>query len=192
MTPAEQTIFDSIYLPDGALGGQERLVPRPNSQAETPEGALMSSGSKCPRWKGGVVVRNNYRYIFLPQHPRVDNNGYVREHILVAERALGEFLKDDEVVHHLNEDTLDNRQENLMVCESEAVHQIIHRRARAFYACGNPDWLRCILCKKHDDPEKMYVRIYRDGRCCWGRHRKCHAESEKQRSKVKALCLHFN
>lgn len=51
----------------------------------------------------------------MPEHPNARKNGYVSEHVLVMSRILGRPLRSDEVVHHRNEDRLDNRPENLEV-----------------------------------------------------------------------------
>ena len=50
------------------------------------------------------------------EHPRAPaNSGYVFEHILVVEMALGRYLAPTETVHHLNGVKDDNRRENLEV-----------------------------------------------------------------------------
>jgi len=75
------------------------------------------------------------------------------EHILVAEKALGKRLPTGAVVHHVDENKSNNVPANLVVCPDEAYHRLIHRRMDALDACGNPDFRKCPLCEKYDDPE---------------------------------------
>jgi hypothetical protein len=67
-------------------------------------------------WNGGrTTTVVGYVRVRRPDHPRADSNGYVAEHVLVAEKKIGRLMKDDENVHHLNEKKGDNREENLRV-----------------------------------------------------------------------------
>jgi hypothetical protein len=86
---------------------------------------------QSPSWKGGISLTNGYRCRYEPHHPRAHPNGYVYEHILVAERVLGRALAAGEVVHHIDFDKLNNAPENLHVCASHAEHMEFHRGARA-------------------------------------------------------------
>lgn len=71
------------------------------------------------------VDRQGYWYIRVDDHPRRPSTGYVPEHTLVMERHIGRYLKDGEVVHHVNHDRKDNRIENLQIM-SDAEHRAHH------------------------------------------------------------------
>ena len=135
-----------------------------------------------PCQQSGVHLGGNgYVYIWAPDHPRASvARGYVAEHILVAEKALGRPLPPKAVVHHVDQDRANNANRNLVVCQNATYHALLHSRQRALRACGNPKWLRCKLCGKYGDPETEMGGI-RNGR---GRiaafHLRCRKRYPKQ------------
>lgn len=50
-------------------------------------------------------------------------------HRIVAEQSIGRKLRRGEIVHHRDEDKLNNSPENLEVCSSASVHQRHHARS---------------------------------------------------------------
>jgi len=84
-----------------------------------------------PGWKGGRRINSaGYVEIHLPDHSRARGNGYVFEHILVAEEKLGRPLALNEVVHHRNKVKTDNSPENLEVI-MRGEHSHIHARPQS-------------------------------------------------------------
>lgn len=83
-------------------------------------------GSDNPKWKGGFLINDGYKYIYKPNHPDSTQMGYVLEHRLVMEEKIGRRLNKNETIHHLNHNRLDNRPENLHLCISNGRHFIDH------------------------------------------------------------------
>ena len=110
--------------------------------------------------------RNNYH--------SVNNNGVsINMHTLIVERVLGRKLPDGAEVHHVDGNGRNNKHSNLVICPSIAYHKLLHVRTKALNACGNAGWLRCIRCKKWDDPKNMYLYIPKDQTSPRAEHREC-------------------
>lgn len=74
-------------------------------------------------------ILNNYHVIYKPDHPTSMSSGnwegYVYEHIYVIENYLGRSLREEEVVHHLDCNPMNNRIENLLLLTRD-MHPKIH------------------------------------------------------------------
>ncbi len=134
----------------------------------------LRTGEKSTRWKGGRRL-DGQGYVMLcrPDHPRANPGGYVREHIVMVEAAIGKRLRDGAQVHHVNGDRADNSRGNLVACHDQPYHQLLHQRQRALDGCGNPNWRTCYICQQWDDPSNL-------------NRRRLHPECERARARRKA------
>ena len=107
-------------------------------------------GAKPHNWNGGLSTGRGDGYvdIFIPSHHRAHGHGYVFEHTLIAEQALGKPLPREAVIHH-------HTPEQIVICQDQGYHNTLHRRARAYKACGHASWRKCVHCKKYDPLEKL-------------------------------------
>jgi hypothetical protein len=138
-------------------------------------------GMNNPSWKGGRKVdKDGYILISSPNHPFKDSHGYVPEHVLICERVLGKYLPVCAVVHHTNKNHADNFSPfNLVICQNNTYHLYLHKRQRAYEACGHADWLRCRYCKKYDDPQNMVCRSYNNH--AYADHKSCDNDYQRLR-----------
>ena len=72
---------------------------------------------------------DGYVGIYVPNHEKANKDGYVMEHILIAEKHIGRHLTENEVVHHKNRIRNDNRIENLIVMTKNE-HLSLHMKER--------------------------------------------------------------
>jgi len=83
---------------------------------------------------------NNYVEITVKDHPKKRPNGCVYEHILVAEKFLGRYLTDEEVVHHIDHNRNNNDILNLMIFKSQADHARYHSNSYSNINTINNIW----------------------------------------------------
>lgn len=122
------------------------------------------------RREKGQTIDNGYIKVFFP------GRGYVWRSHIVAEKALGKRLPDGTIVHHINGDKQDDTPGNLVVCQDQGYHVLLHTRGRALKESGDPNKRKCSICHKYDLPQNM-VRQKSRGHA----HSRCRAEYERKR-----------
>lgn len=81
---------------------------------------------KNPTWKGGEYILRGYVMIYIPTHPFCHKNGYIKRSRITMEKIVNRFLTKEEVIHHINRNTADDRPENLMLFSNNSEHIKYH------------------------------------------------------------------
>jgi hypothetical protein len=126
-------------------------------------------------------IYRGYVNVKRPGHPRAGNGGYIREHVDVIEKAIGKFLPEGSIPHHVDGNKHDNRNTNLVLCQDTAYHSLLHIRTKALKESGNANFRRCMHCKSYDDTANM--RMHKGGKSTsetWV-HRSCDAEYSRNK-----------
>ena len=131
-------------------------------------------GHRPSNYNGGRTINGCYPVLLIPDHPRSNSSGYVLEHIIIAEKAFGGPLPPKAVVHH-------HTPEQLVICQDNSYHRLLHQRQRAYETCGHANWLKCSYCGEYDDPVSLYVRPGESQ----GWHRNCRNEHDKIKWRLK-------
>lgn len=100
-------------------------------------------GEGNPNWKGGTHITNGYRVI--DQRGRAqegEDNRRIFEHRLIMEKIVGRELTANEVVHHVDENRLNNSPENLQLL-TRAEHAILHHGANGQWTRGHDSCVSC-------------------------------------------------
>lgn len=100
------------------------------------------------RKKGDGSIKRGYAY-------STKDGKEQREHRLIVERILGRQLPPKAVVHHVDENRLNNDPHNFVVCPDTKYHSLLHTRMNALRASGNANWRKCYFCHCHDDPKNL-------------------------------------
>lgn len=74
------------------------------------------------------------------------------KYVSIAEVVLGKKLPKGAQVHHFDENPRNNTHSNLVICENRAFHSLLHLRAKAYWATGNPNARQCQFCRRWGDP----------------------------------------
>lgn len=97
--------------------------------------------------KSGYAVTKDHKYV----------------HRLVVERVLGRKLKTTEIVHHVDENKLNNDPFNLVLCQDQAYHKILHARAKVIEDGYRPDLhAYCQSCKRY-----MFIEAFPKNKARW-------------------------
>lgn len=91
--------------------------------------AHSATGPDTCGWKGGrqTIVSQGRRVVVLQVNGR-----RLLEHRIIAEKAVGRPLQVQEVVHHINGQSDDNRSQNLLVC-NRGYHKWLHEEMSRRY-----------------------------------------------------------
>ena len=151
----------------------------------------ISQGQYNGRWKGGRQKDSRgYIKIYSPYHPFKINKNFVLEHRLIMERHLGRFLKPEEIVHHINGKTDDNRLENLLLLKNNSEHIKLHftpeKRKKLSEKIKNDfrtgKRIPYMLGKHHTKATKLIMSKLKEGFVPWNKGKKLSAEF---RTKIK-------
>jgi len=120
-------------------------------------------GENSNLWKGGFLPnRKGYEYIFKPNHPKSNSDGYYPYHRWVYEQHYNCCLLPWYDIDHINKNTHDNRVENLRPLTHQEHGSISARKDMSGRVC-----LECGMTEKDrtdSDIRKWYN--YKNGHLC--------------------------
>ena len=103
----------------------------------------------------------NYKLIRKPEHLNACSNGQIKEHVYIMSEMLGRPLDGFEVVHHIDENPLNNHPDNLQLFVNQAAHvthhNILRAQKNALLISGDASYMKCPYCKVYSAPSEMSV-----------------------------------
>jgi hypothetical protein len=140
-------------------------------------------GRSISKYGGGITKDSKgYMKLLLPGNRRK------REHVAIAEQVLGRPLPKGACVHHIDGNKANNSHDNLVICENQTYHFLLHSRAKLLAAAKDqgvsPDGRKvCFACHKAL-PKEDFVRSKNRRGGLYGKCRKCHAAMQSLRRKA--------
>jgi hypothetical protein len=111
-------------------------------------------GKRLPPRSTGPYIepRRGHVRLYLPEHANANRSGCVYEHTVIAARALGKRVPVGVVVHHVDYNGGNNTPRNLVICQDQGYHLLLHHRTDAFRATGNANMRKCGYCHQWNLP----------------------------------------
>lgn len=108
-------------------------------------------------YKNGRSLSSGYCLISILNQSKTSIR-HVYEYVLIAEKALGKSLVVGQEVHHVDNNKINNKNNNLVICENQKYHGLLHVRTKALKKSGNANNMKCEYCKKWDDLKNLFQR----------------------------------
>lgn len=101
--------------------GKKRNIETCKKISKTRIEKEVAVGKKNPNWKGGRRILRKHLYV------RINNGYYLYEHRRILQKFLGRKLKSNEIVHHIDNNPLNNSIKNLKIM-SRSEHSKLHNQ----------------------------------------------------------------
>ena len=100
----------------------------PASRKETMTKIRMIRWNKTPQetYRKGLINRGGYLCIYLLNHPKTWKDNYYLYHRYIYEKYLKRFLNNEEIIHHIDGNRLNNHITNLRRFKNINVHSKSH------------------------------------------------------------------
>ena len=149
-------------------------------------------GSNNPHYNNGKTYsKNDGILLTLPNHPNARKNGTVLEHIVICSAVLGKPLPLKAIIHHWDKNNSNNKSFNLLICQDQSFHMVIHMRQKAYEQSGHADYRYCNTCEKWHSTKDMCKN--RNASLGYGHICKvCHRDAERIRRKETKNVVNFS
>ena len=78
-----------------------------------------------------TVKKGDYLYAVCKEHPNATQYGYVLYHRVLIENKIGRLLRKDEVIHHKDENKMNNSLDNLEIMSAQEHSRLHASRGRS-------------------------------------------------------------
>lgn len=115
-------------------------------------------------------------------HPKAAPDGRIYRYVIVAEEVLGRYLLSSEVIHHVDRNEENDSKNNLVICQDQAYHRLLHQRLRALKESGDALARQCRYCRKWDRPGVGDMRVHsaNRGNSTKALHLSCAREAQRK------------